>query len=112
MRSRFRTWLACLGLAVPSAAALASPQAPATLDREAQEIKSYRLSMATLSKLGAVYQALAAVAATDPDYKRLQTAKQELKALEAKEEPTDADLARIEALGRECHFVETFIDER
>lgn len=97
-------------LVAPVAPALA--QSTATpLDRDAQEVKSYRLSMSVLQKLGAIHEAAAAARMKDPRYQQLAGKKGELATLEAKQEPTDAEQERMGALAEEIERLEQGDDE-
>jgi hypothetical protein len=76
----------------------AAPVAPAQADRDLQEVQSYRLSMDVVRKLSAVYKAATAAEAKDPRRQQIAKKKAELKALESKEEPTEAEQERMAAL--------------
>jgi len=97
-------------LVVPAAPALAQ-STTTSLDRDAQEVKSYRLSMSVLQKLGAIHKAAAAARMKDPRYQQLAGRKAELAALEAKQEPTDAEQERMGVLAEEIERLEQSDDE-
>ena len=78
----------------------AATAAPAQGDRDLQEVQGYRLSMDVVRKLTAVYKAAAAEEAKDPRRQQIAKKKAELKALEGKEEPTDAEQERMASPGR------------
>jgi hypothetical protein len=94
-------------LAVPALA-----QTTATpLDRDALEVKNYRLSLSVLQKLGAIHKAAAAARMKDPRQQQLAGMKAELAKLQAKEEPTDAEQERMDALAEEIERLEQGDDE-
>jgi hypothetical protein len=97
-------------LVVPAAPALAQ-STTTSLDRDAQEVKSYRLSMSVLEKLGAIHKAAAAARMKDPRYQQRAAKKAELAALEAKQEPTDAEQERMGVLAEEIERLEQSDDE-
>ena len=67
-------------------------------DPDLRELASYTLTMDTLNKIDRATRALYAAAKTDPRFAQQQKLKAELKTLKQKEEPTDADQAKIEEL--------------
>lgn len=83
----------------------------APLDRDAQEVKSYRLSLSVLQKLAAIHKAAAAARMEDPRQQQLAGKKAELAKLQAKEEPTDAEQERMDALAEEIERLEQGDDE-
>jgi hypothetical protein len=87
-------------------AVAAAPVAPAQADRDLQEVRSYRLSMDVVRKLSAVYKAATAAEAKDPRRQQIAEKKAELKALESKEEPTDAEQERMATLADEIARLE------
>jgi len=64
------------------------------------ELAAYRLNTPTLQKVVVATQAFGAAIQNDPQFKRYAAAEKELKALQAKDEPSEADEKRIEALER------------
>jgi hypothetical protein len=96
----------------PGAAAKAAPALlpQAGADRDAKEVQSYRLTMPVMQKLGAVYKAAAAEEAKDPRKQQLAKKKAELKALETKEEPTEAEQERMSVLADEIDRLEQAAD--
>jgi hypothetical protein len=90
----------------PPATAAGAPPAQGTADRDAKEVQSYRLSMPVIQKMSAAYKAAAADAAKDPRKQQLARKKAEVKALEAKEEPTDAEQQRLSVLVEEIERLE------
>jgi hypothetical protein len=89
--------LAILMMMAFAAAALGA-QGMARNDADAKEIASYRLTMDAVNKMGVAMRAAAAEAKKDPKYQELGRIETELQTLQKKEEPTDADQARIEEL--------------
>lgn len=96
-----------------AAAALVGFVAPASLhaqatqlDPDSRELAAYRLTTATMQKVAAAHGRLAAALRADPRFARLAGLKSEKKQLEAKEQPTDADAERIEALEAEIEEAE------
>jgi hypothetical protein len=66
------------------------------LDRDAQEVKSYRLSLSVLQKLDAIHKAAAAARMKDPRYRQLADKKAEL----ARSKRQETDRCRAGAHGR------------
>ncbi len=85
--------LASLCVAVPAFA-----QGRGANDPDAKELAAYQLTMPALNKVLQAAKNLADAAKNDPRFKKQAALKAELKKLEAKEEPTEADEARIEKL--------------
>ncbi len=67
-------------------------------DPDSKELAAYQLTMPALNKVLQAAKNLADAAKNDPRFKKQAALKAELKKLEAKEEPTEADEARIEKL--------------
>ena len=88
----------------------AAHAAPAQADRDLQEVQSYRLSMDVVRKLAAVHKAAAAAQAKDPRQQMIAKKKAELKALESKEEPTQAEQERMATLTDEIQRLEESAD--
>ena len=84
-------------LSTSSPAAQATPQA----DRDMKEIAAYRLSMDTVKKVDVAMRAMFDEMAKDPRFQASIKLEAELKALNEKEERTEADDRRIEELERE-----------
>lgn len=102
-------WVGIFCVAAGPGVAAAPAPAPQA-DRDLQEVQSYRLSMDVVHKLTAVYKAAAAAEAKDPKRQQIATKKAELKALESKEEPTDAEQERMAALADEIARLEESAD--
>jgi phage shock protein A len=83
-----------------SVGATAQPQRPVPYDPDLAELAAYRLTSATLQKVTIATQAFAQALRSDPQYKDYVAAQDELKALQAKENPTPAEERRIEAIER------------
>src|SRR5689334_6285955 len=79
----------------------AAQKQSATDAADEQELKQYRLSLDTLRKVDAAFDTFWAVMQNDPRFKAQAAAKRELEALKKKEEPTEADEQRIEALEKQ-----------
>ena len=90
-------------LSTSSPAAQATPQA----DRDMKEIASYRLSMDTVKKVDVAMRAMFDEMARDPRFQASIKLEAELKALNAKEERTEADDRRIEELEREKEKIDS-----
>jgi hypothetical protein len=102
-----------LAAAGPGAAAGTAAPAQAArpaADRDTQEVQSYRLSMPVIQKMSAVYKVAAAAEANDPRRQQLAKKKAELAALEAKEEPTQAEQERMSVLADEIAGLEESAD--
>ncbi len=85
--------LASLCVAVPTFA-----QVPGANDPDAKELAAYQLTVPALNKVVQATKNMADAAKNDPRFKKQAALKAELKKLEAKEEPTEADEVRIEKL--------------
>ena len=88
-------------LFVSSIASAQGTRGKAKDDRDMAELSAYRLNTATLQKVVVATQAFGAAIQNDPQFKRYAATEKELKALQAKDEPSEADEKRIEALERE-----------
>lgn len=80
-------------------------------DADTKEVLSYRLTMDAYRKVAVAYQALAEEQKKDPNYQALSRVKTEREALQKKEEPTDADLQRIEELQTKEREIQDTIDK-
>jgi hypothetical protein len=99
------TRLAAIALLAVAAPAPVRPQA-AQLDPDSRELAAYRLTAATMQKVAAAHSNLAAALKSDPRFARLAQLKDEKKRLEAREDPTEAEAARLEALDGEIEAAE------
>lgn len=75
-----------------------------------RELQSYRLTMPKLKQLTQVYASLARVMRQDPKLQRMGTLRAEYEALERKDELSEADERRIEALSLEIERLDEAID--
>lgn len=81
-------------------------QLPGANDPDAKELAAYQLTVPALNKVIQATRNLAAAAKNDPRFKKQQALKAEIKKLEEKEEPTEADEARMEQLRAELEQLE------
>jgi hypothetical protein len=88
--------VAALVLAAPPVASADAQGTPS--ERDAAEIKAYRLTMGDVRKLAAAGEALNRAIANDPRYKAEQALKQEIAALEKRDNLSDAELKRVDEL--------------
>jgi hypothetical protein len=95
-------------LVAANAAAQARRAAPG--DPDMAELVAYRLNTATLQKVIVATQAFGQALQNDPKYRGFMAAQKELKALQAKEEPTPADEKRIEALEQQIEQMSDGMD--
>jgi hypothetical protein len=95
-----------LGAGATAAEAAQAQAAGPAADRDTLEVQSFRLSMPVIQKMDAVYKALAAEEAKDPRRQQLAKKKAERKALESKQEPTEAEQQRMSALADEIARLE------
>ncbi|MGH9197466.1 MAG: hypothetical protein ACRD1T_17200 [Acidimicrobiia bacterium] len=70
----------------------------AQVDRDMAEVHNYRLTMANVRQIAEAYKAIFAAVEKDPRAQALMKLEAELEILQAKDEPTEADMKRIEAL--------------
>ena len=101
------TLTALLAAAIPvSLHAQTSGFSPA----DEKELASYRLTMDTVNKLETATLAMIEEMKKDPRYQKLAKIQAEMEALEKKEEPTDADIERMQALEEEKEALESAVD--
>jgi hypothetical protein len=74
---------------------------PGANDPDAREIAAYELTLPGLNKVLQATKNLAEAAKNDPRFKKQAALKAEIKKLEEKEEPTEADEARLEKMQAE-----------
>jgi hypothetical protein len=89
--------------APPPQAAAAKAQA----DADMKELASYTLTMDTLNKVDRAMQKIVAEVSKDPKVIETEKVKAEIKALTAKEEPTEADDKRLDALRSRLETLES-----
>ena len=90
-----------IALGLSTALFIAMPafaQMPRPNDPDAKELAAYQLTVPALNKVLQATKNLAEAARNDPRFKKQAALKAEIKKLEQKEEPTEADQARIEQL--------------
>jgi hypothetical protein len=95
----FRSVAASCGILLLVASTSLVAQRP--LDADAKEIQAYRLTMPVLKQVVAATHAMVAAMEKDPRYGRVARLQIQIDTLEEKEEPTEADLARLESLQNE-----------
>jgi hypothetical protein len=81
----------------------------AQVDADMRELQSYRLSMAKIRQMNDAYMAFFKSLQSDPKFVALQKAREELRALENKEELTAADERRIEQLEKQVEDAEEVV---
>jgi cytochrome c556 len=91
-----RSWIMVIVIGFAPAAVTAQPNVDNEAD--AKEIASYRLTMDGVRKMAIVMHAAFQEQKKDPAYQELARIEAELEPLQKKEEPTDAELQRIEEL--------------
>jgi len=79
-------------------------------DADAKEIASYRLTMDAVNKLAVAMRAAAEEAKKDPRYQEVDRIKTELDTLRKKDEPSEAEQARIEELSTKQAALEKQIE--
>ncbi len=90
---------------------LTLPAAAGAQDRPVEkEVQDYRLTMPKVQQLATVFKTLAALKAKAPE-SALTKAQAELDRLQAKEDPTNAELTRIEALQDQIEKLEEGEDD-
>jgi hypothetical protein len=77
---------------------LAAPTTAQTLSADEKELAAYTLTMPTVRKVAAAMRAFNEVAAQDPKAKELAKIREDIKALEAKDELTEADEKKLDDL--------------
>jgi hypothetical protein len=79
-------------------------------DPDTAELAAYRLNTATLQKVVVAMQYFQKALENDPKYKSYMAAQQELKALQKKDDPTEADERRIDELEQQLEKASTEMD--
>ena len=90
-------------------AAPAGAQVPGANDPDAKELAAYTLTLPALDKALAATKNLVAAAKNDPRFQKQAALKAEIRKLEAREEPTEADTARMEKLRAELEAMDEAI---
>ncbi|HEX7085281.1 MAG TPA: hypothetical protein VF198_02875 [Vicinamibacterales bacterium] len=98
--------------AVLLAATVAAPAPQAQRSKDLQEVLNYRLSMTALKQIEAVYTALAAEVQKDPEFRKVRELRREQERLSRKDELTDAEASRLEAIETELEEIEERADEK
>jgi hypothetical protein len=100
-----RSCAAPLALALLVSPASVRGQAGA-VDPDTREVAAYQLTVPTLQKVAAAHRQMAVALRNDPRFVRLARLKAEKKQLEAKDKPSAAETARLEALPAEIESAE------
>jgi hypothetical protein len=77
-----------------------------TADSDMAEIQAYRLTVPAMQKVTTAMKAIAQAMQNDPKYREIAAAKRELKALQQKDEPTEADEQKMTALQEQVEKLE------
>ena len=85
---------------------VAAQSLPGTNDPDYKEVVAYRLTMPTVQKMAQATRNFATAIRNDPRFKRQQALEAELKKLQEKDDPTEADTARIEKIEAELEQLE------
>lgn len=75
-------------------------------DPDAAELRNYELTVTALEQFTAASRQLMTAVRNDPRYGQMMKLQREMKTLQDKEEPTDADMERMEALATEMEALE------
>jgi hypothetical protein len=94
-------------LFVASLAAAAGSPAAAQGDADTREVMAYSLTLPKLKQLNDAFADLERQRAADPAYQALLRKRRELAALSEKEDPTEAEIERMEQLEEEIAEAET-----
>lgn len=97
-RAAFIAGGAVIAAAVVALAARPGQDAGPAEDADTRELQAYRLSMPRVRQMNEAYLAYFKALQSDPQFVALQRAREELRALEHKEELTEADERRIAQL--------------
>lgn len=92
--------LTCLALPAPLRGQAAA------VDPDTREVAAYQLTAPTLQKVAAAHRQMAAAMKSDPRVVRLTGLKAEKERLEKKDEPSEAETSRLEAIEREIEEAE------
>jgi hypothetical protein len=103
-RIRSGVFFLCLSLAASSTFAQSQPSA------DDKALASYRLTMATVQKVGRVNHAVVAEMLKDPKYQELKKIESEIDALEAKDDLSEAEQKRLEDLNARQESIENSLD--
>jgi hypothetical protein len=78
----------------------------AAVDPDTREVAAYQLTVPTLQKVAGAHRQMAVALKNDPRFVRLVRLKAEKKQLETKNDPSEAEAARLEALQAEIEAAE------
>ena len=107
-QTRLRAPLLALALALASVATAAAQ----TLSADEKELATYRLTMPTVKKLMAALENMMQELSKDPKFQEQQKLKAQIKALQDKEELTEAQEAELEKLQQRAEALEEEIDRQ
>jgi len=107
-QTRLRAPFLALALALTSVAAAGAQ----TLSPDEKELASYRLTMPTVKKLMAALESMMQELSKDPKFQEQQKLKAQIKALQDKEELTEAQEAELEKLQQRAEALEEEIDRQ
>jgi hypothetical protein len=86
--------------------AIVAAQMPGVNDPDAKELAAYKITVPTLNKVVQATRNLVEGIKSDPRFIKQQNLKAEIKKLEDKEEPSEADTAKLEKLQEELDQLE------
>jgi hypothetical protein len=86
--------------------AIARAQMPGANDPDAKELAAYTITVPTLNKVVQATRLLAEGIKSDPRFLKQQSLKADIKKLQEKEEPSEADSAKLEKLQAELEQLE------
>jgi tellurite resistance protein len=92
-------------------AATTIAQSPGLSAADSKELASYRLTMENVRKMQSAMRAMMEEAGKDPKYQAIIKLNAEIDALEKKEELTDAEAERLEALRQKKEEAEDAVDD-
>ncbi|HJU76132.1 MAG TPA: hypothetical protein VJ717_20495 [Gemmatimonadaceae bacterium] len=100
-----------VGWIAVSLAATTIAQSPGLSAADSKELASYRLTMENVRKMQSAMRAMMEEAGKDPKYQAIIKLNAEIDALEKKEELTDAEAERLEALRQKKEEAEDAVDD-
>ena len=101
-----------VGCMAVSPGAAAMPQGSGFSAADSKELATYRLTMEDVRKMQTVMRAMAEEASNDPKFQAIMKLNAEIDALEKKEELTDAEAERLEALRQKKEQAEEALDDQ
>lgn len=93
-------------LAIAVSLAAPAPQAPKSADADLKELSTYTLTIDTLNKVDRAMRAAMVEMKKDPKFQEVQRLEAELEALKKKDETTEAEDRRMEALAERIEELE------